>query len=110
MRLFSVCWMYSHSTRIRVFKNGLAKEVISIEKRPGGARFEDVRHLVSGERGKQVYTNGDPEFGVWTAGQVVGIINDIPTCLVLVERIAKEAEDTIGSLSKQVQPKPRANL
>lgn len=28
---------------------------------------------------------------VWTAGQVIGLIHDIPTCEVLLTRIEKEA-------------------
>lgn len=52
----------------RIFKNSIAVEVNRREKDPN-VKFEDVRELVSGARGRQVYTTGDPEFGVWTAGQ-----------------------------------------
>ncbi|KAG0006849.1 hypothetical protein BGZ65_002884 [Modicella reniformis] len=91
-----------HNTA-RVFRNKIAKEVIEIERKPGGAEFSEVAPLVSGQRGKQVYENGDPEFGVWSAGQIVGLIKDIPTCDVLVSRIVKEAEDTIrGRLGSMV--------
>lgn len=34
---------------------------------------------------------------VWTAGQVVGLIQDIPTCAELVKRIEREAIDTLTS-------------
>lgn len=78
----------------RIFKNSIAVEVNKREKNPD-IQFEDVRELVAGARGKQVYTTGDPEYGVWTAGQVIGIINDIPTCDVLVNRIARDAENII---------------
>ncbi|KAJ8327462.1 hypothetical protein QVD99_007998 [Batrachochytrium dendrobatidis] len=88
-----------HNTA-RVFKNKVSLEVVKIEQRPGGAKFEDVRSLVSGERGRQVYTTGDPEYGVWTAGQVVGLIDDIPTCKVLVSRIVNDAEQIIETLQK----------
>ena len=46
---------------------------------------------------------------VWTAGQVIGMINDIPTCDTLVNRIEKEALDTLNSVQKLVvdkQPPP----
>lgn len=79
----------------RVFRNKVAKEVIEIERKPGGAEFSEVAPLVSGARGKLVYENGDPDHGIWTAGQIVGLIKDIPTCEVLVKRIVQEAEDTI---------------
>ncbi|KAI9279757.1 hypothetical protein BY458DRAFT_501578 [Sporodiniella umbellata] len=78
----------------RIFKNSIATEVNAREKNPNIV-FEDVRELVSGVRGRQVYTTGDPEFGVWTAGQVVGLIEDIPTCEVLVSRMVADAEKSI---------------
>jgi NAD(P)H-dependent flavin oxidoreductase YrpB (nitropropane dioxygenase family) len=90
-----------HNTA-RVFKNSVSMEVVQIEKK-GNAKFEDIRHLVAGERGRKVYTTGDKDFGVWSAGQVVGLINDIPTCKVLVERMMSEAEGIITGLGKQVQ-------
>lgn len=91
-----------HNTA-RVFRNKIAKEVIEIERKPGGAEFSEVAPLVSGQRGKQVYENGDADFGIWTAGQIVGLIKDIPTCEVLINRIVKETEDTIrGRLDAMV--------
>ncbi|KAI9483930.1 MAG: hypothetical protein EXX96DRAFT_159332 [Benjaminiella poitrasii] len=78
----------------RIFRNKIAVEVNERERKPD-VKFEDVRELVSGARGKQVYTTGDPDYGVWTAGQVLGIIDDIPSCDVLVSRIANDAEAII---------------
>jgi NAD(P)H-dependent flavin oxidoreductase YrpB (nitropropane dioxygenase family) len=34
----------------RVFKNEISMEVIALERRPGRAKFEELRDLVSGER------------------------------------------------------------
>ena len=36
---------------------------------------------------------------VWTAGQVIGLIHDIPTCADLVSRIEREAVDTLNESS-----------
>ena len=44
----------------------MSSEVVRLERRPGGAKFEDVRELVSGARGRKVYEDGDPEAGVWS--------------------------------------------
>jgi NADH:quinone reductase (non-electrogenic) len=44
---------------------------------------------------------------VWTAGPVMGLINDIPTCAELLTRIEKEAEASIGRISKLVVPKAK---
>ena len=62
-----------------------------MEKKPG-TTFEDIRDLVSGQRGREVYKNGDSDYGVWSAGQVVGLIDDIPTCAELLDKMVKDAE------------------
>jgi NAD(P)H-dependent flavin oxidoreductase YrpB (nitropropane dioxygenase family) len=51
-----------HNT-VRVFRNEVATRVVEMERRPGGAKFEEVRELVSGQRGRQVFELGDPEYG-----------------------------------------------
>lgn len=61
----------------RVFKNKVSMEIVKIENRPGGAEFKDIQHLASGARGKTVYTSGDIDAGVWSAGITVGLIHDI---------------------------------
>lgn len=86
-----------HNTA-RVAKNAVAEEVIRIERRPGGAEFKDIQHLVSGARGKQVYEKGDPDAGIWTCGMCVGLIKTVPTCADLVREMVQEAEDVIASL------------
>jgi nitronate monooxygenase len=42
-----------------------------------------------------VYDEGDPVAGIWTAGQVQGLIHDVPTVKELVERIVRESNDII---------------
>jgi len=87
----------------RVFKNKVAMEVVSLERRPGGAKFEDLRELVSGARGKVVYESGDSDYGIWSAGIAVGLIKDIPTCEELLKRMEREAEEIIGGLGRMVK-------
>ncbi|KAJ7069824.1 putative 2-Nitropropane dioxygenase [Mycena amicta] len=89
-----------HNTA-RVFKNKVAQEVVTIERR-GGAKFEDVRDLVSGQRGRMVYENGNADYGIWTAGIAMGLINDIPTCEDLVRRLEKETEEIISNMNSLV--------
>lgn len=88
----------------RVVKNSVSDEVIA--KEAEGAKFEDIRHLVAGARGAQVYATGDPEHGIWWASQVQGLIHDVPTCEELVERTITEAdaliaERLVGLLQRQ---------
>lgn len=78
----------------RVAKNAVSREVIELERE--GATIDDLAPLVSGKRGKVVYENGDPDYGIWSAGEVQGLIRDVPTVRELIERIATEAEAIIG--------------
>ena len=84
-----------HNTA-RVARNSVSQEVLAIERK-GGATIDDVRHLVAGQRGRAVYEDGDPDFGVWSAGMIQGLIHDIPTCAELVTRIVAEAEAIIAA-------------
>ena len=76
-----------HNTA-RVFKNAISNEVVALEKR--GAKFEEVRQLVAGARGKVALREGKVDDGVVSAGMVIGLINDIPSCAELVERIVAD--------------------
>ncbi|KAJ5562462.1 hypothetical protein N7535_003084 [Penicillium sp. DV-2018c] len=75
----------------RLFSNKVAQDALKIERESTTGEFAEVGPYVSGKRGRQVFINGDVDFGVWTAGQVIGLIQDIPTCEVLLTRIEKEA-------------------
>src|SRR5215510_4883345 len=77
----------------RVARNAISTKVVAMEKE--GAKFEDIRELVAGARGKMVYATGDSDEGIWSAGQVQGLIQDIPSCAELVSRIVREAEAII---------------
>jgi NAD(P)H-dependent flavin oxidoreductase YrpB (nitropropane dioxygenase family) len=78
----------------RVASNAVSREVVEIERR--GGTFEDVRDLVAGSRGRGVYEEGDPDLGIWSAGQVQGLIHDVPTCEELVMRMVGEARELIA--------------
>ncbi|MBW2237065.1 MAG: nitronate monooxygenase [Deltaproteobacteria bacterium] len=82
-----------HNTA-RIFKNSVADQVAELESKPD-AKFEDVAPLVAGDRGRNVFQEGDLEAGVWSAGMVTGLIHDIPSCDELVRRIVSEAGEII---------------
>lgn len=48
----------------RLFANKVAKEVVQAEKSSTSGKFEDVAQYVSGKRGRQVFINGDVDYGV----------------------------------------------
>lgn len=78
----------SHNHRLALTflrgRNKVSMEVVRLENRPGGAKFEDVRDLVSGARGKTVYETGDIDAGIWSAGITVGLIHDIVSACLTV--------------------------
>jgi nitronate monooxygenase len=81
------------SNTARVVKNGVSDEVVGILK--AGGDFSAVRELVAGKRGRTVYETGDLQAGIWWAGLSQALIDDVPTCRELIERIVAEAEDVI---------------
>jgi nitronate monooxygenase len=79
----------------RAAKNSVAEKVVEISARLD-AVFDDVRALVSRARGRQALETGDLDVGLIWAGQVQGLIHDVPTCRGLVERIVCDAEALIA--------------
>lgn len=75
----------------RVFKNAVSDQVVALER--SGAKFEDVRPLVAGTRGRQALEEGDIDGGIISAGMVVGLIDDVPSCAELVERMVAECRE-----------------
>jgi nitronate monooxygenase len=80
----------------RVAKNSVSDEVVQISSRVD-AVFEDIRHLVSGAKGRVALETGDLDAGLVWAGQIQGLIHDIPTCEQLISRIVRDAEQIIRS-------------
>lgn len=79
----------------RVLRNAISEQVVATERRPGGCDFEEIRPLVAGARGKAALEVGNVDDGVITAGQVVGLIDDIPTCAELIERMVEECRERL---------------
>lgn len=79
----------------RVFKNAVAEQVVA--KEAEGADFAEIQDLVAGTKGRAAMTDGEIDGGIWSAGMVAGLIDDIPSCKELVARISAEAEEIIKS-------------
>ena len=82
----------------RVLKNAVSDEVVSMEKK--GATFDEVRHLVAGAKGRNAMQTGDVDTGIVSAGMVVGLIKDIPSCKELIERIVRECREALAAAGK----------
>jgi NAD(P)H-dependent flavin oxidoreductase YrpB (nitropropane dioxygenase family) len=81
-----------HNTA-RVFRNSISDEVVAAER--AGCRFEDIRHLVTGVRGRAALESGDVQGGVVSAGMVIGLIDDVPTCEQLIQRMVRECQQRL---------------
>ena len=44
----------------------------------------------------RIMTEGEMDAGAWSCGMVAGLINDIPTCKELIDRIMADAEQIIS--------------
>ncbi|KAM0331659.1 hypothetical protein ACHAQA_003338 [Verticillium albo-atrum] len=91
----------------RLFKNSVSVEALKVERESTTGKFEEIAPLMSGKRGKEAFVNGDPNYGVWTAGQVIGLIHDIPTVDVLVKRIEAEASEVLQQRLALLKPAPK---
>jgi nitronate monooxygenase len=88
----------------RVLRNAVSEEVVGLERRAGGATFADIQHLVRGQRGKATLESGEIEAGLIWAGQVLGLIDDIPTCETLIQRIVIECRERLRAASSAFAP------
>ena len=79
----------------RVLNNEAVERVIRKEHDLGqGIAFEDIREEVAGVY-PRILQDGEMDAGAWSCGMVAGLINDIPSCRDLIERIVSEAETLI---------------
>ena len=93
-----------HNTA-RVFGNEVAKKAKAIEQEKGkDIQFTDVMDLVAGKRGREAEKNDDKDGGIWSAGQTVGLIHDIPTCQELIDRLVAQSAQSVQRLSSLITP------
>jgi NAD(P)H-dependent flavin oxidoreductase YrpB (nitropropane dioxygenase family) len=85
----------------RALKSKVIEEVCAIEERGGG--FEELIPLLSGQRIKDAWETGDVDYAPLMVGQSIGLIQDIPTCRELLDRMAREAVEHLGKARNLVQ-------
>jgi len=82
----------------RGLKSKVLEEVLAIEARHGS--FEELIPLLSGQKVKEAWETGDVNYAPLMVGQSIGLINDIPTCKELLERMAAQACESLAKASK----------
>ena len=76
----------------RVLNNPAVERLMAKEAQLGKSiRFEDIMGELTGVYPK-VMQDGDVDGGAWSCGMVAGLIQDIPTCRELIDRIMSQAE------------------
>lgn len=79
----------------RVLTNAAVERVLEKEREMGAdLTFDDIAEGVVGVYPK-VMIEGQMDSGAWSCGLVAGLINDVPTCKELVDRIMTEAEKIV---------------
>lgn len=85
--------------QVRALRNDIMLKIEEVEQR--GGDLSELLPLISGERAKEVWRDGNAEEAMLTIGQSVGRIQDIPTVSELIGRMITEAEAALrDSLQK----------
>ncbi len=80
----------------RVLTNLAVERLLEKERNLGkDLKFEDIMGEVAGVYPK-IMQEGTMDAGAWSCGMVAGLINDIPTCKELIDRIMAEADAIIN--------------
>lgn len=74
----------------RALINPWTEKILQMESED--ADYEALKNYISGEANQKFIYDGDEERGYGWAGQVTGLINDVPTVAELFKRMVKEAE------------------
>ena len=79
----------------RVLNNRKVERLMEIEREKGESlKIEDIIEEVAGIYPK-VMVEGDLDAGAWSCGMTVGLIDDVPSCKELIDRIMGGAERII---------------
>ncbi|MCY1222375.1 Nitronate monooxygenase [compost metagenome] len=79
----------------RYFRNAVSEEVLALERRPGGATYDDLADLLGGPRNRKALETGEVDAGLICASQAIALIDDIPTCEALVMRMMAECRSAL---------------
>jgi NADH:quinone reductase (non-electrogenic) len=82
----------------RVISNSWTDKILDIEKENGG--YEQLKNYISGQANKRYIYDGVEDEGFAWAGQVMGLIKDIPTVKELFNRMITDAEQIRGKWAK----------
>lgn len=77
----------------RALKNRLTSEVLAMEAE--GKSIEQVFPLITGQRVKEAWQNGDVEEAAFMVGQSIGLIKETVSCEKLLQNMVADAKDIL---------------
>lgn len=86
--------------QVRALRNEIIRKIEEVEQ--GAGDLASLLPLISGERARVVWKEGNAEEAMLTIGQSVGRINDIPSVTELLPRIIDEAKAAIKSTAEKL--------
>lgn len=86
----------------RALKSKPVEELLKMEAR--GATLEEILPFIRGEKYKKVILDGELDAGINSIGEVIGLVNDVPTVKELIDRIISQAEAIISSRLPSMVP------
>ena len=81
----------------RVLKNKVAETTVEMEARK--ADLDELRHVITGERTKNMYKEGDIDQGLLPCGQGIGLVKEVKPVKQIIEDLVHEARGTYSNLS-----------
>lgn len=84
----------------RAIKSHATDAILGFEK--AGATYEELKNYLSADRNKLAIYEGKYNDAYSWAGQVIGLIQDIPDCKDLIQRIVHGSKDILSGLNDQL--------
>ena len=81
----------------RVLKSAFTQSIIESEN--NGAGYEDLKELISGAANRTYIYDGDDKAGFGWGGQIIGLIDSIPTVQELFDEMVGTAEKELARLN-----------
>ncbi|WP_289139059.1 nitronate monooxygenase family protein [uncultured Brevibacillus sp.] len=82
----------------RVVRTPGSDHILQLEQE--GAGYEQLKPLISGENNRTFIYDGDEQKGFGWAGQVIGLIQDVPSVQELFTRMFTDLSDTWGRIEQ----------
>lgn len=87
--------------QMRALKNELVRKILEVEARHGS--IEEIIPLIGGERSQKAWENGDVDEAPFAVGQSIGLIKEIVSCRVLLEKMVRDAEKILTNTQRRLR-------